>query len=156
MKRKSCFLKQKVVVKSAFLNKKKKNKMSRSINGDGGGSNAVSLTVLDQTENKDYVFDSELLLYQNSFENQVTLKVDVNILYSWQNCTKASRFNLYIGESVFVCGVGDSIVHLNQIEKMVIVSAGADFRIFLKKDGKADLNDNIRIHKFSYVKTTVL
>ena len=130
--------------------------MSRSINGDGGGSNAVSLTVLDQTENKDYVFDSELLLYQNSFENQVTLKVDVNILYSWQNCTKASRFNLYIGESVFVCGVGDSIVHLNQIEKMVIVSAGADFRIFLKKDGKADLNDNIRLHKFSYVKTTIL
>ena len=130
--------------------------MSRSINGDGGGvNNQVSLTVFDQTENTDYVFDGELVLFQQTFDSQVTLRVDVNILYTWLRCTRASRFYLHIGESVFACGIGDSVVHLNQIEKLVIVSANQTFKVCLKKD-TTDSNDNIRIHKFSYVKTTVL
>ena len=47
--------------------------MSRSFNGDGGTTAGVSLTVLDQTETKQYVFDGELVLYEQQFAEPVTL-----------------------------------------------------------------------------------
>ena len=128
--------------------------MSRSINGDNGNTGGVALTVMDQTQNTDYVFDGELVLYEQQFAEPVTVKVDINLLYSWINCTRASRFYLHVGDAVFVCGVGDSVTHLNQIEKMVIVST-TEFKVCLKKDPK-DANDTIRLHKFSYIKTTIL
>ena len=138
--------------------------MSRSINGDNGNTGGVALTVMDQTQNTDYVFDGELVLYEQQFAEPVTVKVDINLLYSWQNCTRASRFYLHVGDAVFVCGVGDSVTHLNQIEKTVIVSTqsantqsanASDFKVCLKKDPK-DANDTIRLHKFSFIKTTIL
>ena len=129
--------------------------MSRSINGDGGSTAGVALTVMDQTETKQYVFDGELLLYEQTFVEPVRLKVDINLLYTWVNCTRASRFYLHIGDAVFACGVGDSVTHLNQIEKVVIVSASG-FKVVLKKDAKADNNDSIRIQQFSFIKLTVL
>ncbi len=129
--------------------------MSRSINGDGGNSNGVALTVMDQTETKQYVFDGELVLYEQTFVEPVRLKVDINLLYTWVNCTRASRFYLHIGDAVFACGVGDSVTHLNQIEKIVIVSA-SDFQVVLRKDAKADNNDAISIQQFSFIKLTVL
>jgi hypothetical protein len=128
--------------------------MSRSINGDGGSTAGVALTVMDQTETKQYVFDGELVLYEQTFVEPVRLKVDINLLYTWVNCTRASRFYLHIGDAVFACGVGDSVTHLNQIEKIVIVSA-SDFKVVLRKD-KADNNDAIRIQQFSFIKVTVL
>lgn len=128
--------------------------MSRSINGDGGSTTGVALTVMDQTETKQYVFDGELVLYEQTFVEPVRLKVDINLLYTWVNCTRASRFYLHIGDAVFACGVGDSVTHLNQIEKIVIVSA-SDFKVVLRKD-KADNNDAIRIQQFSFIKVTVL
>ena len=129
--------------------------MSRSINGDGGGASGVALTVMDQVENKQYVFDGELVLYEQVFAEPVTVSVQINLLYSWVNCTRASRFYLHIGDAVFACGVGDSVTHLNQIEKTVTVSA-SDFKVVLKKDAKADKNDFIEIKRFSYIKLTVL
>ena len=129
--------------------------MSRSINGDGGNTAGVALTVMDQTETKQYVFDGELVLYEQTFVEPVTVKVDINLLYSWINCTRASRFYLHIGSAVFVCGVGDSVTHTNQIEKIVIVAAD-DFKIVLKKDAKSDANDTIEIKRFSFIRVTVL
>ena len=129
--------------------------MSRSINGDNGNTGGVEMTVMDQTQNMDYVFDGELVLYEQQFAEPVTVKVDINLLYSWQNCTRASRFYLHVGSSVFVCGVGDSVTHLNQIEKMVIVYITENLKVCLKKDPK-DANDTIRLHKFSFIKTTIL
>ena len=129
--------------------------MSLSINGDGGGASGVALTVMDQVENKQYVFDGELVLYEQVFAEPVTVSVQINLLYSWVNCTRASRFYLHIGDAVFACGVGDSVTHLNQIEKTVTVSA-SDFKVVLKKDAKADKNDFIEIKRFSYIKLTVL
>ena len=129
--------------------------MSRSINGDGGGASGVALTVMDQLENKQYVFDGELVLYEQVFADPVTVSVQINLLYAWVNCTRASRFYLHIGDAVFACGVGDSVTHLNQIEKTVTVSA-SDFKVVLKKDAKADKNDFIEIKRFSYIKLTVL
>ena len=129
--------------------------MSRSINGDGGSTAGVALTVMDQTETKQYVFDGELVLYEQTFVEPVRLKVDINLLYTWVNCTRASRFYLHIGDAVFACGIGDSVTHLNQIEKVVIVSASG-FKVVLKKDANADNNDSIRIQQFSFIKLTVL
>ena len=129
--------------------------MSRSINGDNGNTGGVEMTVMDQTQNMDYVFDGELVLYEQQFAEPVTVKVDINLLYSWQNCTRASRFYLHVGSSVFVCGVGDSVTHLNQIEKMVIVYIAENFKVCLKKD-PTEANDTIRLHKFSFIKTTIL
>ena len=129
--------------------------MSRSINGDGGGASGVALTVMDQVENKQYVFDGELVLYEQVFAEPVTVSVQINLLYSWVNCTRASRFYLHIGDAVFACGIGDSVTHLNQIEKTVTVSASG-FSVVLKKDAKADKNDFIEIKRFSYIKLTVL
>ena len=130
--------------------------MSRSINGDGGNTAGVALTVMDQIENKQYVFDGELVLYEQVFAEPVTASVQINLLYTWVNgCTRASRFYLHIGDAVFACGVGDSVTHLNQIEKTVTVSA-SDFKVVLRKDAKADKNDTIEIKKFSFIKLTVL
>ena len=82
--------------------------MSRSINGDGGGASGVALTVMDQIENKQYVFDGELVLYEQVFAEPVNVSVQINFLYTWINgCTRASRFYLHIGDAVFACGVGD-------------------------------------------------
>ena len=128
--------------------------MSRSINGDNGNTGGVALTVMDQTQNTDYVFDGELVLYEQQFAEPVTVKVDINLLYSWINCTRASRFYLHVGDAVFVCGVGDSVTHMNQIERLVIVS-GTDLKIRLKKD-PTDSNDTIRLHRFSFIKATIL
>ena len=129
--------------------------MSRSINGDGGGASGVALTVMDQVENKQYVFDGELVLYEQVFAEPVTVSVQINLLYAWVNCTRASRFYLHIGDAVFACGIGDSVTHLNQIEKTVTVSASG-FSVVLKKDAKADKNDFIEIKRFSYIKLTVV
>ena len=133
--------------------------MSRSTNGDGGNTDGVALTVMDQTETKQYVFDGELVLCQQAFVDPVTVKVDINLLYSWgPGCTRASRFYLHVGDSVFSCGVGDSVTHLNQIEKIVIVGipAASEFKVVLRKDAKSDANDNIEIKRFSFIKLTVL
>ena len=129
--------------------------MSRSINGDGGNTAGVALTVMDQIENKQYVFDGELVLYEQVFAEPVTASVQINLLYSWVNCTRASRFYLHIGDAVFACGIGDSVTHLNQIEKTVTIIAN-DFKVVLRKDAKADKNDTIEIKKFSFIKLTVL
>ena len=130
--------------------------MSRSINGDGGSTNGVAISVMDQTETKQYVFDGELILFEQLYVQPVTVSVQINLLYSWVNgCTRASRFYLHIGDAVFACGVGDSVTHLNQIEKTVMVSA-SDFKVVLRKDAKADKNDTIEIKKFSFIKLTVL
>ena len=73
---------------------------------------------MDQVENKQYVFDGELVLYEQVFAEPVTVSVQINLLYTWVNgCTRASRFYLHIGDAVFACGVGDSVTHLNQTEK---------------------------------------
>ena len=78
--------------------------MSRSINGDNGNTGGVAMTVLDQTQNTDYVFDGELVLYEQQFAEPVTVKVDINLLYSWINCTRASRFYLpYMLEMRLLC-----------------------------------------------------
>ena len=132
--------------------------MSRSINGDGGSTVGVPMILMDQTLNAQYVFDGELVLCQQAFVDPVTVKVDINLLYSWIGCTRASRFYLHVGDSVFSCGVGDSVTHLNQIEKIVIVGipAASAFKVVLRKDPKADANDNIEIKRFSFIKLTVL
>ena len=129
--------------------------MSRSINGDGGSTNGVAISVMDQTETKQYVFDGELVLFEQLYVQPVTVSVQINLLYSWVNCTRASRFYLHVGDAVFACGTGDSVTHLNQIEKTVTVSA-SDFKVVLRKDAKADKNDTIEIKKFSFIKLTVL
>jgi len=129
--------------------------MSRSINGDGGSTNGVAISVMDQTETKQYVFDGELVLFEQLYVQPVTVCAQINLLYSWVNCTRASRFYLHVGDAVFACGTGDSVTHLNQIEKTVTVSA-SDFKVVLRKDAKADKNDTIEIKKFSFIKLTVL
>ena len=129
--------------------------MSRSINGDGGSTNGVAISVMDQTETKQYVFDGELVLFEQLYVQPVTVCAQINLLYSWVNCTRASRFYLHVGDAVFACGTGDSVTHLNQIEKTVTVSAN-DFKVVLRKDAKADKNDTIEIKKFSFIKLTVL
>ena len=129
--------------------------MSRSINGDGGSTAGVALTVMDQTETKQYVFDGELVLYEQKFAEPVTAKIEINLLYSWINCTRASRFYLHVGDAVFACGIGDSVTHMNQIEKIVTVAAD-DFQILLKKDAKSDANDNIEIKQYSFIRVTVI
>ena len=129
--------------------------MSRSINGDGGSTNGVAISVMDQTETKQYVFDGELFLFEQLYVQPVNVSVQINLLYSWVNCTRASRFYLHVGDAVFACGTGDSVTHLNQIEKTVTVSA-SDFKVVLRKDAKADKNDTIEIKKFSFIKLTVL
>ena len=130
--------------------------MSRSINGDNGNTGGVAITVMDQIETKQYVFDGELVLYEQKFVEPVTVKADINLLYSWAaGCTRASRFFLHVGDAVFQCGVGDSLTCLNHIEKILVVSA-SDFKICLKKDAKADSNDSIRILAHSFIKLTVL
>ena len=129
--------------------------MSRSINGDGGSTNGVAISVMDQTETKQYVFDGELILFEQLYVQPVNVSVQINLLYSWVNCTRASRFYLHVGDAVFACGTGDSVTHLNQIEKTVMVSA-SDFKVVLRKDAKADKNDTIEIKKFSFIKLTVL
>ena len=129
--------------------------MSRSINGDGGSTNGVAISVMDQTETKQYVFDGELILFEQLYVQPVNVCVQINLLYSWVNCTRASRFYLHVGDAVFACGTGDSVTHLNQIEKTVTVSA-SDFKVVLRKDAKADKNDTIEIKKFSFIKLTVL
>ena len=129
--------------------------MSRSFNGDGGNTAGVAMSVMDQTENVQYVFDGELILFEQLYVQPVTVSVQINLLYSWVNCTRASRFYLHVGDAVFACGTGDSVTHLNQIEKTVMVSA-SDFKVVLRKDAKADKNDTIEIKKFSFIKLTVL
>ena len=47
--------------------------MSRSINGDNGNTGGVAMTVMDQTQNTDYVFDGELVLYEQQFAEPVTV-----------------------------------------------------------------------------------
>ena len=126
--------------------------MSRSINGDGGSTNGVAISVMDQTETKQYVFDGELILFEQLYVQPVNVSVQINLLYSWVNCTRASRLYLHIGDAVFACGTGDSVTHLNQIEKTVTVSAN-DFKVVLRKDAKADKNDTIEIKKFSFIKS---
>ena len=64
--------------------------MSRSINGDNGNTGGVAITVMDQIESKQYVFDGELVLFQQTFVEPVTVKVDINLLYAWVGCTRAS------------------------------------------------------------------
>jgi len=130
--------------------------MSRSINGDGGNTDGVALTVMDATETKEYAFDGELVLCAQTFAEPVRLKVDINLLYSWIRCTRASRFYLHVGDAVFACGVGDSVTHLNHIEKIVVVSASGGFKIVLEKDAKSDTNDNISIFQYSFIKLTVV
>ena len=110
---------------------------------------------MDQTETKQYVFDGELVLFEQLYVQPVTVCAQINLLYSWVNCTRASRFYLHVGDAVFACGTGDSVTHLNQIEKTVTVSA-SDFKVVLRKDAKADKNDTIEIKKFSFIKLTVL
>ena len=129
--------------------------MSRSINGDGGNTAGVAISVMDQMETKQYVFDGELVLFEQVFAVPVTVSVQINLLYSWVNCTRPSRFYLHCGDAVFACGVGDSVTHLNQIEKTLTVSA-SDFKVVLRKDPKADNNDTIEIKRFSFIKLTVL
>ena len=130
--------------------------MSRSINGDNGNTGGVAITVMDQIETKQYVFDGELVLFEQTFVEPVRLKVDINLLYSWaEGCTRASRFYLHVGDAVFQCGIGDSLVCLNHIEKIVVVRV-SDLKVCLKKDAAADSNDSIRILAFSFIKLTVL
>ena len=81
----------------------------------------------------------------------MTVKVDINLLYTWVNCTRASRFYLHVGDAVFACGVGDSVSpHLNHIEKVDTVAA-SDFKVMLKKDANADKNDTIQILQISFL-----
>ena len=130
--------------------------MSRSINGDNGNTGGVAITVMDQKESTVFVFDGELVLYEQKYVEPVTLKVDFNLLYAWAaGCTRASRFYLHVGDAVFQCGVGDSLTCLNHIEKILVVSS-SDFKICLKKDAKADSNDSVRILAHSFIKLTVL
>ena len=54
--------------------------MSRSINGDGGNTNGVATFVMDQTENKQYVFDGELVLFEQVFVQQVVCDFPMTVL----------------------------------------------------------------------------
>ena len=98
-----------------------------------------------------------LILFEQLYVQPVTVSVQINLLYSWVNCTRASRFYLHVGDAVFACGTGDSVTHLNQIEKIVIVGipAASEFKVVLRKD-KSDKNDLIELKRFSSVKLTVL
>ena len=78
------------------------------------------------------MFDAELVLCEQTFVEPVRLKVDINLLYTWVNCTRAPHFYLHVGDAVFVCGVGDSVTHLNHIEKIVIVAA-SNFKVVIRR-----------------------
>ena len=113
------------------------------------------MTLLDLQENILYHFDSELVLAQQTFTVPVTLKIDLNLTYKWVNCTRASRFLLHIADSVFQCGVSDSISpYLNHIEKVLMVDT-TDFKVFLTKDG-TDANDTFELQKFSFIKVSIV
>ena len=102
-----------------------------------------------------YHFDSELVLAQRTFAVPATLKVDLNLTYKWVNCTRASRFLLHVADSVFQCGVADSIApYLNHIEKVLYVDS-QDFRVFLTKDG-TDANDTFELQKFSFITVSIV
>ena len=113
------------------------------------------MTLLDLQENILYHFDSELVLAQQTFTVPVTLKIDLNLTYKWVNASRASRFILHIADSVFQCGVSDSIApYINHIEKGLIVDS-KDFRVFLTKDG-TDANDTFELQKFSFIKVSIV
>ena len=88
--------------------------MSRSINGDEGGVDVrVPLTVFEQEEAKTYPFDGELVLANWTFDSKAAIvELEVNLLYKWVGCTRASRFLLGLGFVNFVYGVSDSVTHL--------------------------------------------
>ena len=113
------------------------------------------MTLIELQENILYHFDSELVLAQQMFNTNMTLRVDLNLTYKWVNCSRASRFSLHIADSVFQCGVSDSIApYLNHIEKILTVDA-TDFRVFLTKDG-TDANDTFELQKFSFIKVSIV
>ena len=113
------------------------------------------MTLIELQENILYHFDSELVLAQQMFNTNMTLRVDLNLTYKWVNCSRASRFVLHIADSVFQCGVSDSIApYLNHIEKILTVDA-TDFRVFLTKDG-TDANDTFELQKFSFIKVSIV
>ena len=113
------------------------------------------MTLIELQENILYHFDSELVLAQQMFNTNMTLRVDLNLTYKWVNCSRASRFVLHIADSVFQCGVSDSIApYLNHIEKILTVDA-TDFRVFLTKDS-ADANDTFELQKFSFIKVSIV
>ena len=113
------------------------------------------MTLIELQENILYHFDSELVLAQQMFNTNMTLRVDLNLTYKWVNCSRASRFVLHIADSVFQCGVSDSIApYLNHIEKILTVDC-KDFRVFLTKDG-TDANDTFELQKFSFIKVSIV
>ena len=113
------------------------------------------MTLLELQENILYHFDSELVLVEQTFTVPATLRIDLNITYKWINCSRPSRFSLHIAESVFQCGVSDSIApYLNHIENFLTVDA-TDFRVFLTKDG-TDANDTFELQKFSFIKVSIV
>ena len=62
---------------------------------------------------------------------------------------------LHIADSVFQCGVSDSIApYLNHIEKIITVDT-TDFKVFLTKDS-ADANDTFELQKFSFIKVSIV
>ena len=130
--------------------------MSRSINGDGGGTDNLPLEVFGLVESSVYPFDGELVLAQRTFPSTRKERIDVNLLYKWVNCTRASRFYLTVSDGTsFALGVGDSVVHMNHIEKSFIVLAPQNFTLKLTKDAK-DNNDTIELQPFSFIKLTFL
>ena len=76
--------------------------MSRSINGDNGNTGGVEMTVMDQIENMDYVFDGELVLYEQQFAEPVTVKVDINY-YILGKTAQERRVFTYMLELRFLC-----------------------------------------------------
>ena len=113
------------------------------------------MTLIELQENILYHFDSELVLAQQMFNTNMTLRVDLNLTYKWVNCSRASRFVLHIADSVFQCGLADSISPFtNHIEKILTVDA-TDFRVFLTKDG-TDANDTFELQKFSFIKVSIV
>ena len=104
--------------------------MSRSINGDGGGNNNLPLEVFGLVESNLYPFDGELTLVDRTFTTERKVRIDVNLLYKWVNCTRASRFYLTVSDGTsFALGVGDSVIHMNHIEKSFIVLAPHHFHL---------------------------
>ena len=131
--------------------------MSRSINGDGGSTDNLPLEVFGLVESNVYPFDGELILAQRTFESTRKCRIDINLLYKWVNCTRASRFYLTVSDGTsFALGVGDSVTHMNHIEKSFIVLAPQNFTLKLTKDAKTDSNDTIELQPFSFIKLTFL
>ena len=130
---------------------------TRSINGDGGGSDNLPLEVFGIVESSVYPFDGELILVDRTFTSVGKVRIDVNLLYKWVNCTRASRFYLTVSDGTsFALGVGDSVTHMNHIEKSFIVLAPQNFTLKLTKDARADNNDTIQLQPFSFIKLTFL